>query len=178
MSQACCHADLSRFESDRLHLLYIVFLNVSHFFGFRSWLGFRRLPRSPCSAARLGVLVHYVLPHALYAGDRYSGEATHTCYTKIWAEIKMHKSASLCPLCCFTVWEHGGHHHGCAGRVSAAQGERAAQVHVLGRLVFWLLPDGSPVSHWRECVFNKHGSKLHLLCDYMTHVFHVMCVSS
>lgn len=44
----------------------------------RSWFGVRCLPRSPCSAARLSLLVHHVLPDALYAGHRYAGEAPHT----------------------------------------------------------------------------------------------------
>lgn len=46
-------------------------------YSFRSWVGLRRLPRGPRSAARLNVLVHYVLPHALYAGDWYAGKVTH-----------------------------------------------------------------------------------------------------
>lgn len=49
-------------------------------FYLRSWFGIRCLPRSPCSPARLNLLVHHVLPDALYAGDRYTGKAppTHT----------------------------------------------------------------------------------------------------
>lgn len=47
-------------------------------FYLRSWFGVRCLPRSPCSAARLSVLVHHVLPDALYAGDRHTGKASHT----------------------------------------------------------------------------------------------------
>lgn len=83
-------------------------------------------------------------------------------------------------LCCLTVWQHGGHHYGRDGWVSAAQNEPAAQDVVLGRAVFLLLPDGSPVSDWCECVFtncSKWGMwlQMHLFCD-QTCITHTVCV--
>lgn len=86
--------------------------------------------------------------------------------------------------CRLTVWEHGGHHDGGAGRVSTAQREHEAQVSVLGLSVFCLLPDGSAARHRCECVFSEPYAvppcplcEMHALpfVHPRSH-FHVICV--
>lgn len=74
--------------------LCFAYLNIvySCFFCLRSWFGLCCLPRGPCSAARLCILVHYVLPHALHAGDRYTGKVTH----RHEQGIKWYMSTSTC----------------------------------------------------------------------------------
>lgn len=65
-------------------------------FCLRSWFGICCLPRSPCSAARLSVLVHHVLPDAFYAGCRYAGKASHTHINTHQRERSFNTFASRC----------------------------------------------------------------------------------
>ncbi|XP_077197197.1 uncharacterized protein LOC143839284 isoform X7 [Paroedura picta] len=109
----------------------------------RSWAGVCRLPRSPCSAARLSLLVRALLPDALHPGNRHA------------------------------VWQHGGHRDGRDGRVPLPAGLQAEGPLPGGAVPCLLLPGPPAGDRGGHLLVHPPGRLQHQLRPHRHRPLHV-----